>query len=652
MPLKLWFIYLTTGNGTVGLNDGSNPNDTTNRGESLIKLTTASGALKIADFFTPSNWKYLEAHDLDFGSDGVLLIPDTHLSLSGSKESYLYLIDNTNMGHTTTDNSNVLQLLNINARNTVYQDHLHGTPVYYKNENGQEYIYAWAENAFLKQFPFNRSTMRFDTNRVTLGTTILGEGMPGAMLAVSSNSAQKGTGLLWASHPKSGNSINDIVPGMLQVFDANDVSKELWNSNINMARDSIGRFAKFVCPTIANGKVYMSTFSNKLAVYGLILNSYAPCGLPPAAPWRAANVGTNMIKGSVCENNGTFTLYSSGQNINDDSDQLFFIFQPFDSLSSGEIKARVLSISNTHVGAKCGVMFRSNLYPGAPNVFISKTNLDSAVLEYRTHTDSSSFIIAKTIIKAPSWVKLVKTGSIYTSYTSQDGIVWDTIDSLNIKMGKYLYAGIAFNTQNDTVTEVATVDSVTVLDYSIPTLEIRNLTANYINETKAQLHWISANEHPDNIFYVERSNDSSYYYVIDSVVATPGYQTHQYTYIDNTPSGGKNYYRIKQKLSTGASKNSNIASLNFIPYRLDVYPNPANRQIFIRYYDDFEIGSTVTIQLISSFGNLIYNSKIKIPIVSQTIVLDLPLNTKRGLYFLRIMNPKGKILTRKIIVGQ
>ena len=88
------FIYLTTGNGTVGLNDGSNPNDTTNRGESLIKLTTASGALKIADFFTPSNWKYLEAHDLDFGSDGVLLIPDTHLSLSGSKESYLYLIDN------------------------------------------------------------------------------------------------------------------------------------------------------------------------------------------------------------------------------------------------------------------------------------------------------------------------------------------------------------------------------------------------------------------------------------------------------------------------------------------------------------------------------------------------------------------------------
>jgi hypothetical protein len=52
-------------------------------------------------------------------------------------------------------------------------------------------------------------------------------------------------------------------------LNAQNVSQELWNSEQVSARDSIGNFAKFVPPTVANGKVYMATFSNKLNVYGL-----------------------------------------------------------------------------------------------------------------------------------------------------------------------------------------------------------------------------------------------------------------------------------------------------------------------------------------------------------------------------------------------
>ena len=36
-----------------------------------------------------------------------------------------------------------------------------------------------------------------------------------------------------------------------------------------LPRDSLGTLAKFVAPTIANGKVYMATFSGRLNVYGL-----------------------------------------------------------------------------------------------------------------------------------------------------------------------------------------------------------------------------------------------------------------------------------------------------------------------------------------------------------------------------------------------
>ena len=52
-------------------------------------------------------------------------------------------------------------------------------------------------------------------------------------------------------------------------FDANDVTKELWDNRQNVAREGAGNYAKFSSPTIANGHVYLPTFSNRVVVYGL-----------------------------------------------------------------------------------------------------------------------------------------------------------------------------------------------------------------------------------------------------------------------------------------------------------------------------------------------------------------------------------------------
>jgi hypothetical protein len=45
---------------------------------------------------------------------------------------------------------------------------------------------------------------------------------------------------------------------------------ELWNSDQNAARDGAGNIAKFAQPVVANGKVFVPTFSNQLVVYGLL----------------------------------------------------------------------------------------------------------------------------------------------------------------------------------------------------------------------------------------------------------------------------------------------------------------------------------------------------------------------------------------------
>jgi hypothetical protein len=109
----------------------------------------------------------------------------------------------------------------------------------------------------------------------TKSTMTVPRGMPGGVLSLSANGTAAGSGIVWATAPYSADAHLQTVAGIFRAFDASDLSIELWNSKQNAARDDAGDFAKFTPPTIANGKVYLATFSNQLVVYGLL-------GSPPA----------------------------------------------------------------------------------------------------------------------------------------------------------------------------------------------------------------------------------------------------------------------------------------------------------------------------------------------------------------------------------
>ena len=251
-------VYLSTGNGTF---DG-----VSNFGESFLKLTNRNGVLAISSWFTPYNWNNLNGSDQDLGTGGVLLIPGTSLMLSGGKAGVMYLVNRDNMGHVSsgTSDTNIIQSWSIGSHS------IHCGPVWWNGPNGS-FTYIWgASSDRLRQYQFTNNA-KFNTSAFSQSPTIGGAGQPGGIHSLSANGANAGTGILWAS-VNAGNANQAVVGGSLHAYSAENVTNELWNSTQLLGRDAYGSFAKFVAPTVANGKVYMATFSNRLNVYGLLLS--------------------------------------------------------------------------------------------------------------------------------------------------------------------------------------------------------------------------------------------------------------------------------------------------------------------------------------------------------------------------------------------
>ena len=643
-------IYVSTGNGTTGF--GGNPNDTSNRASSLLKLSTASGALKVTDFFTPMNYQYLNDDDLDYGVDGVMLIPNTHLSLSGSKEGRLFLIDDNLMGGTTSNNSNVLQTLNVANTSTSNTRHLHGSPVYFEDEYSNEYIYGWAEGSLLKQFPFNRSTMLFDTINEKIGNTALPSGMPGAMLSVSSNGFTPNTGILWANHPINGNANQAIVPGVLQAFDATDVTHELWNSNWNSKRDSIGKFAKFVPPTIANGKVYMATFSNRLNVYGLNPLPASACAstLPPL--WQSSDIGYVAFPGDACFDDGVYTITASGADIWGTADAFHYVYQA-GITNNTEFIARVKSIKNTDANAKCGIMFRQNLDPGSPYVILALTPKNGVWFQQRISQSAGAVSIGNSSgISASYWLRILNTGNKYVAYTSPDGNTWAVMDSVILALGPNPYVGIAYSTHNNAVLDTSVVDNVTLRVGSALAINLTNFYGKNENNQYSVLNWTTTGEINNDHFDIERSSVTSDYKTIGTVKGNGTTSiAHDYSFIDTNPFDGKNFYRLKQVDIDGNATYSKIVPITFNFRIIEIYPNPAQKQIYIRNNNNFSNGDNLKIELMDFGGKVLYRQTSS-SIGANIITVNIPPGIANGMYVIMVTNSNGDKQGDKIFINR
>jgi hypothetical protein len=258
-------VYLMTANGTF--DPAKN-----NYGDSFVKLHLDGSNLVVKDYFTPCNQDHLRVTDLDLGSAGPVLIPDNPpLIIGGGKEGILYVLSQTNLGKYLNNprapdcqSTNALQQLMafppvIHGGDTHYGN-IHGSPVYWKGPD-VERVYAWGENSKLKAFELRNGRLDGTAPKQSAFQPPLG--MPGGMISLTADGSNPGTSVIWAVAPLDGDANRQRgVKGIVLALNAEDVSQTLWTSEQVAARDRLGLFAKFVPPTIADGKLFVATYGD------------------------------------------------------------------------------------------------------------------------------------------------------------------------------------------------------------------------------------------------------------------------------------------------------------------------------------------------------------------------------------------------------
>ena len=246
-------LLVVTGNSDYS---GTTYDGVTNLQESVIKVSP--DLLFVLDLFTPSDWSALDQSDADFGSGGVMVLPDQsgsypHLAVAAGKVGKMFFMNADNLGGYSSQNNNVLGTYSIGGCWCGPSYFVASDSVARIVSSGGSTVQVWRVQ--------NSSPPSLQL--VTQSSSIGGGQNPGFFTSISSNG--NSNAIIWAlSHPTS--SSNPAI--YLYAFNpkAGPVMKTLFQAQAG-AWPNVGGNSNLI-PVVANGRVLVASH-NQLRVFGL-----------------------------------------------------------------------------------------------------------------------------------------------------------------------------------------------------------------------------------------------------------------------------------------------------------------------------------------------------------------------------------------------
>jgi subtilisin family serine protease/regulation of enolase protein 1 (concanavalin A-like superfamily) len=280
---------------------------------------------------------------------------------------------------------------------------------------------------------------------------------------------------------------------------------------------------------------------------------------PPTGTWQSSDIGAVAAAGSASESSGTVTLRGSGADIWEGADEFRYYYQSL--TGDGEIVARITGLTNTNAWAKAGVMMRET--PGATSrhAFMCVTVANGTAFQRRTATAGPSASTSGYLGSAlPTWMRIVRTGNIFTGFESTNGSTWTQIGAVTLDLPATVYVGLAVTSHNDGTLCTATFDQVSLNGGSAPppapitVAAPSGLTATAVSASQIDLAWTD-NSTNETAFQVERSTDQQTFTLVGTTAAnTPRYS-------DGALAASTTYYyRVRAIADSVTSSYSALAS--------------------------------------------------------------------------------------------
>ncbi len=192
---------------------------------------------------------------------------------------------------------------------------------------------------------------------------------------------------------------------------------------------------------------------------------------------------------------------------------------------------------------------------------------------------------------------------------------------------------------------VAGVDNIKIYPYVALPVTIVNFDAKR-NGNVNNLSWVTSQESNANKFIVERSTDGRNFNEIGFVVANGNSNTAKnYRFVDNAPSKGNNYYRLKLLSNDNSFKFSEIKNVKNLGYaEMMINPNPVSQNM--RVLIDAEKTEKATLFITDLAGRRVFNSSINV--VEGNNTLNIPVGFLNNGSYIVTIQLSNQTLVKKI----
>jgi hypothetical protein len=136
----------------------------------------------------------------------------------------------------------------------------------------------------------------------------------------------------------------------------------------------------------------------------------------------------------------TFVVTNYGAALGGKTDSFRYVYGKM--TGDGTIVSQVDSTAPA-ANARAGVMIRQTLGSESPFAMMSIGRRLGAIFSYRNVTGNGTYSTINAAIPNPYWIKLTRTGNVFTGSMSKDGVTWTDLAKTTIVLPTTLYVGLA-----------------------------------------------------------------------------------------------------------------------------------------------------------------------------------------------------------------